>query len=286
MAAAKNSVVCATYLKTTADRIKKEALFNKKKSKTLTDFKSRRSSEKLGDMRDDSRIENNLPGEPISPEEKLKTSRIKKLENNSRAKTQSKGTKILMTSNRNLNRIDTFYYENPKNKSRTLYSESMNDKDESDEGEEIKKTIVYQSPLIFIKRGRRDKSYFLSNTVQIQCDMSDNEPESEPGETESDTEYESSNDYYEMEKARKKLIAEAEAAALLEANKEKRNPNIIYLTENDALIRLIFQKRTDAKKNSQMTLFEKQRLLLKSLYDIRRSRLNNMDVSFFFNSCL
>lgn len=280
MAVAKNSVVCATYLKTTSDRIKKEALFNKKKSKTLTDFKSRRSTEKLGDMKDDSRIETNLLGEIISPEDKLKTSRIKKLENNSRAKTQSKGTKILMTSNRNLNRIDTFYYENPKNKSKTLYSESVNDKEESDDGEEIKKSIVYHSPLIFIKRGRRDKSYFLSNTVQIQCDMSDMEPESEPGETGTESDYESSTDYYELEKARQKLIAEAEAAAL-EANKEKPNPSIIYLTENDALIRLIFQKKLDAKKSSQLTLFEKQRLLLKSLYDIRRSRLNNMDVYSF-----
>jgi len=125
-----------------------------------------------------------------SNETRIKQATSRKLRrtfNSKPVRTRNQSTKILMTSNKNLNRIDTFYYENPKNKS--IYPEAIKSEDEEENSEQLnEKSKLAKSPLVFIKHGRRDKSYFLSNTVQIQCDMSDTDPESEPGETETETE--------------------------------------------------------------------------------------------------
>lgn len=206
-----------------------------------------------------------------------KTSRSqKKLKQTARARTQAKMTKMLMTSNRNLNRIDTFYYEKPKARKHLESEGQLNSEDEANEDSFIKasrdsRKEAANTPLIFKKRSRRDKTYFLANTVQIQCDMDDTNSESEPGETETETEEE---EYYEIPPKSPSVISEEEP-------KPKRDPNVIHLTENDAIIKIIFQKRDSSRKSKQITLFEKQRLLLKSLYDIRRSRINNGNVRHF-----
>lgn len=206
-----------------------------------------------------------------------KTSRSQKLKQTARARTQAKMTKMLMTSKRNLNRIDTFYYEKPKAKKNLNSEGQFNSEDEANEGSFIEasqdsRKEAARTPLVFKKRSRRDKTYFLANTVQIQCDMDDTNSESEPGETETETEEE---EYYEIPPKSPSVISEEEP-------KPKRDPNVIHLTENDAIIKIIFQKRDSSRKSKQITLFEKQRLLLKSLYDIRRSRINNCNVSHLY----
>jgi len=163
-------------------------------------------------------------------------------------------------------RIDTFYYENPKNKS--IYPEAIKSEDEEENSEQLnEKSKLAKSPLVFIKHGRRDKSYFLSNTVQIQCDMSDTDPESEPGETETETEEEEPTP-----------TPTPIPPTPVPEPKEWIDPNIIHLNEDDAIIRLVFQQKEEAKKKNR-TLFEKQRLVLKSLYDIRIKRTRKWQTS-------
>ena len=182
---------------------------------------------------------------------------------------------MLMTSNRNLNRIDTFYYEK-RRPNRHSHSQMNSDDDEelhANENNDPRKAA--RTPLIYKRRGRRDKTYFLANTVQIQCDMDDTDPETEPGETETESEPE----YYEPSPVPTPTPTPTPSPE--PSPKPKRDPNIIHLTENDAIIKIIFQTRGPGSKSKALTLFEKQRLLLKSLYDIRRSRINNCNVSSF-----
>ncbi len=271
LAVARESIVCAVYLKTTADRMKKESMFASKPSKTLIEFtpanKQQHVSKPVVGDSDLSRQDTDADNES-SNETRIKQATSRKLRrtfNSKPVRTRNQSTKILMTSNKNLNRIDTFYYENPKNKS--IYPEAIKSEDEEENSEQLnEKSKLAKSPLVFIKHGRRDKSYFLSNTVQIQCDMSDTDPESEPGETETETEEEEPTP-----------TPTPIPPTPVPEPKEWIDPNIIHLNEDDAIIRLVFQQKEEAKKKNR-TLFEKQRLVLKSLYDIRRSRLNNMDI--------
>ena len=96
--------------------------------------------------------------------------------------------------------------------------------------------------------------------------MSDTDPESEPGETETETEEEIPTP-----------IPTPQPPTPIPVVKEWVDPNIIHLNEDDAIIRLVFQREVEPRKKNR-TLFEKQRLVLKSLYGIRRARLNNMDI--------
>lgn len=270
LAVARESIVCAVYLKTTADRKRKEALFSSKPNKTMIDFlPSTNPKDRENDYHIDRNGKQDTDNErPSSTEKQKQTSRVFKKKTQNRTRNQAtKMTKILMTSNKNLNRIDTFYYENPKNKAiypETATGSSQDKENSADDENESEERRPPRSPLNFIRRPRRDKSYYLSNTVQIQCDMSDTDPESEPGETATET-----------EESEEEIVPTPTPTP--EPPKEKPDPNVIHLNEDDALIRLIFKNKESPKKKS-MTLFEKQRLVLKSLYDIRRSRLNNLDV--------
>ncbi len=243
--------------------------------KTLIEFSSTNKQQQLLSKSvirdsDTSKLDTDADNESSNESRiKLTTSRkLKKTLTSKPVRTKNQSTKIFMTSNKNLNRIDTFYYENLKNK--LIYPEVIKSEDEQDDAEQSnEKSKPPRSPLVFIKHGRRDKSYFLSNTVQIQCDMSDTDPESEPGETETETETE--------EEEPTPIPTPKPPTPEPKVVKEWVDPNIIHLTEDDAIIRLVFQKEGEPRKKNR-TLYEKQRLVLKSLYDIRRARLNNMDI--------
>ena len=148
LAVARESIVCAVYLKTTADRMKKESMFASKPSKTLIEFTPANNNNNSNNKQQENPAINNKPvvktesdlskqetdaGNESSSVTRTKQATSRKLRrtfNSKPVRTRNQSTRILMTSNKNLNRIETFYYENQKNKS--IYPEAIKSEDEPD----------------------------------------------------------------------------------------------------------------------------------------------------------
>ena len=296
LASLKNSKICSGYLRYAAERAKNPRPLRKANSDACENVEPPQSPlSASADLINENQKQESADTDSYASVDKNMLKKKKKLPRRSTKQDGQDPAGLAkmsktFTSQKNLNRIETFYYEKNRLKKSNSFGqqqelvENPKSQGNSDDDYDERKLRQSNQSLVFKKRPKQDNSYFLSNTVQIQCDMSCTDLDvdvEEAAADEVDSEeaeeyyYEFNEDYYELKQPPKQPTPKLPTPR--PTPKPKKRANVIVITDEDSIVKLIF-KKDDSTKKTNMTSYEKQRFILKSLYDMRRARLNNKDV--------